>query len=254
MLCKRIIPRLDIKGPNVVKGVHLEGLRIIGDPNVLALEYEQAGADEIIFIDTVASLYGRNNLAEVVQRTSNKLFIPLTVGGGIRTLEDIRLLLKMGADKVSINTAAVKNPDFISEAAETYGSQCIVVTMEVIKMPSGRYELFIENGRQATGIEAAEFAALAERKGAGELLLVSVDRDGTKKGFDLKLVRRIAEAVNIPVIASGGAAEPAHISAALTEGKAEAVSCASIFHYKFYSIAEVKKALADRGLKVRLEF
>lgn len=229
----RIIPRLDIKGPNLVKGIHLEGLRVLGKPEWFARHYYEQGADELLYMDVVASLYQRNSLLEIVSRTSKELFIPLTVGGGLRTLEDILAALRAGADKVSLNTAVIANPELIRQASERFGSSTIVVSIEAIRQPDGRYEAFTDNGRQATGVDAVAWASRAAELGAGEILLTSVDREGTGKGYDLELTRRVAHAVSIPVIACGGAGTLEHVAEAVTEAHADAVSLASILHYDF---------------------
>jgi cyclase len=229
----RIIPRLDIKGPNLVKGIHLEGLRVLGKPEQFAQYYYENGADELIYMDAVASLYGRNSLLEIVERTAKDIFIPLTVGGGLRSVEDIRTVLRAGADKVSINTAAIQRPELISEGARAFGSSTIVVSIEAIKKADGSYEAYVDYGRQSTGVDAFEWAVRASELGAGELAVTSINNEGTGKGFDLELTRRIAEAVPIPVIASGGAGQVSHIHEVITEGKADAVSMASILHYNF---------------------
>jgi imidazole glycerol-phosphate synthase subunit HisF len=227
----RIIPRLDIKGPNLVKGVHLEGLRVLGQPEVFARWYSDGGADELIYVDVVASLYGRNNLLDIVRRTSSAIFIPLTVGGGLRTVEDIREVLRAGADKVAINTAAVRNPPLIAEAARRFGSSTIVIAIEAIETAPGRYEAFTDNGREPTSVDAIEWAARAVELGAGEVLLTSVDREGTGSGYNLELTRAIAESVGVPVIASGGAGTLDDVRRVLVEGRADAVSISSMLHY-----------------------
>lgn len=227
----RIIPRLDIKGPNLVKGVHLEGLRVLGKPEQFARAYYEQGADELLFMDVVASLYGRNSLTEIIERTARELFVPLTVGGGLRTLDDIRAALRAGADKVSLNTAAIQRPDFVREASQRFGSSTIVVSIEAIRLSSGRYEAFTDNGRERTGRDAIEWATQACELGAGELLITSIDREGTGSGFDLELTRAIADAVPIPVIASGGAGTSEHVAAAYREGLASAAAIASLLHY-----------------------
>lgn len=227
----RIIPKLDIKGPNLVKGIHLEGLRVLGRPEQFARYYYETGADELIYMDAVASLYNRNSLLEIVARTAREVFIPLCVGGGLRTVEDIRTVLRAGADKVSLNTAAINRPDFIREAAQAFGSSTIVISIEAIKQPNGRYHCYTDCGRQETGIDAFEWAVRATELGAGELLVTSVDREGTGKGFDLELTRQIAESVPIPVIACGGAGKVEHVKEVISIGKADAVSVASILHY-----------------------
>lgn len=229
----RIIPRLDIKGPNLVKGIHLEGLRVLGTPDEFAQFYYESGADELIYMDAVASLYERNSLLDMVERTSRKVFIPLCVGGGLRSIDDIRAVLRAGADKVSINTAAIRRPELVREAARACGSSTIVVTIEAIKQPDGRYECFTDCGREDTGVDAFEWGVRAAELGAGELLVTSVDREGTGKGFDLELTRRLAEAVKIPVIAHGGAGRAEHVREVILDGKADAVAVASIFHYDY---------------------
>jgi cyclase len=227
----RIIPRLDIKGPNLVKGIHLEGLRVLGRPEAFARFYDDQGADELIYVDVVASLYGRNSLFDIIRRTSAAVFIPLTVGGGLRTVDDIRDALRAGADKVTINTAAVANPSLIRDASRRFGSSTIVVAVEAIETAPGRYEVFTDNGRQATGLDAVEWARRAVELGAGEVLLTSVDREGTGRGFDLTLVRAVAETVAVPVIASGGAGQVDHVAQVLADGRADAVALGSLLHY-----------------------
>ncbi|MDP2600466.1 MAG: imidazole glycerol phosphate synthase cyclase subunit [Deltaproteobacteria bacterium] len=227
----RIITRLDIKGPNLVKGIHLEGLRVLGKPEKFARYYYEEGADELLYMDVVASLYGRNNLLDIVTRTSKEIFIPLTVGGGLRTLDDIKTVLRAGADKVSINTAAVHRPEFIREAANRFGSSTIVVSIEAIRRSDGRYEAYTDNGREKTGLDAFEWAIHTAELGAGELLVTSIDREGTGKGYDLELTRKIAKSVPIPVIACGGAGRSADISQVVWEGKADAICVASMLHY-----------------------
>ncbi len=228
----RIIPRLDIKGPNLVKGIHLEGLRVLGKPGWFARRYYEAGADELLYMDVVASLYGRNSLLEVVERTSQEIFIPLTVGGGLRDLEDIKTVLRAGADKVAVNTAAVRRPEFVREAARRFGSSTIVVSIEAIRKPDGGYEAYTDNGRERTGVDAVVWATWAAQLGAGEIMVTSIDREGTGKGFDLELTRRIAERVAIPVIACGGAGTVEHVVEVVAEGRADAVCLASMLHYR----------------------
>jgi len=235
MLNKRIIPRLDIKGPNLVKGIHLEGLRVLGKPELFARYYYEAGADEMMYVDVVASLYNRNSLHDIVTRTAKEIFIPLTVAGGIRTLDNIRDMLRAGADKVSLNTAAIKRPELIKEASRKFGSSTIVVTIEAIKQPDGRYFAYTDNGRESTGIEVLLWATMVEELGAGEIVITSVDREGTGLGFDLELTKMVAEAVSIPVIAHGGAGSVGDIKSVLDNGKADAVAVASMLHYEFIS-------------------
>jgi imidazole glycerol-phosphate synthase subunit HisF len=229
----RIIPRLDIKGPNLVKGIHQEGLRVLGKPERFARYYYETGADELIYMDVVASLYGRNSLLDVVERTSREIFIPLAVGGGLRSLDDIRTVLRSGADKVALNTAAVKTPELIRGAAQAFGSSTIVVSIEAIRKSDGSYEALVDYGRERTGLDAVAWAVKAVELGAGELLVTSIDREGTGKGLDVDLTKRIAEVVPIPVIASGGAGRSAHVAEVITEGAADAVALASLVHYGF---------------------
>ena len=229
----RIIPRLDIKGPDLVKGIHLEGLRVLGKPESFARYYYQHGADELLYMDVVASLYQRDSLLEIVSRTAKEVFIPLTVGGGLRTLADIRTVLRAGADKVSLNTAAIHRPELIREAAHQFGSSTIVVSIEAIKISEGSYEAYTDNGRESTGVDAFEWAGRAVELGAGELLVTSIDREGTGKGFDLELTRTIAESVPVPVIACGGAGQVGHVYDVVEHGRADAVCLASVLHYNF---------------------
>ena len=248
----RVIPRLDIKGPNLVKGIHLEGLRVLGKPEDFAQYYYLSGADELIYQDAVASLYGRNSLLDIIERTSSRIFIPLTVGGGLRSVEDIRTVLRAGADKVAINTAAVERPEFIREAALAFGSSTIVVSIEAIKTVNGRYEAYVDYGRESTGVDAFEWALQAVEMGSGELLVTSIDQDGTGKGYDLELTRQIAEAVPIPVIALGGAGILEHIVDAIRIGRADAVSLGSMLHYDF--IQRYRFQEQDFELEGNIEF
>jgi cyclase len=255
MLAKRIIPCLDVHAGRVVKGVNFLNLRDAGDPVEVATRYESEGADELVFLDITASHEERAIMLDVVQRTSEVIFMPLTVGGGIRNLDDIRILLKAGCDKVSINSAAVKNPNFVREAALRFGSQCIVVNIDPKRVrKEGRevWDVHINGGRIPTGLEAVAWAREIERLGAGEIVLTSMDADGTQDGYDIEITRAVADAVDIPVVASGGAGRPEHLHAALIAGKASAALAASIFHYGTYSIQETKRYLADRGVPVRL--
>jgi imidazole glycerol-phosphate synthase subunit HisF len=240
----RIIPRLDIKGPNLVKGIHLEGLRVLGRPEDFAKYYYENGADELIYQDVVASLYGRNSLKDIISRTSRESFIPLTVGGGIRSLDDIYMVLRAGADKVSINTAAIKTPGLIKEAAEKFGSSTIVIAIEVIKQGADSYFAFTDNGREFTGIEVVEWAKSVEDFGAGEILLTSVDRDGTGLGFDLDLISKVAGAVSIPVIAHGGAGKIEHIAQVLEANIVDAFAISSLLHYQ--TIKSLKSDMTGR--------
>ena len=249
-LACRLIARLDIKGPNLVKGIHLEGLRVIGDPAEHALHYYREGADELLYIDIVASLYERNNLVDVVARTASEIFVPMTVGGGIRTVEDITQMLRAGADKVAINTAAIRRPAFVTEAGRVFGAQCIVVSIEAKRLRNGGWEAYTDNGRERTGLDAVEWAHRAVELGAGELLITSVDMEGTRRGFDLELISAIGPRVSVPVIAGGGAGTVEHAAEALRRG-ADAVAVASLLHYKMETVSSIKSGLKDRGLEVR---
>jgi len=235
MLSTRIIPRLDIKGPNLVKGIHLEGLRVLGKPEDFAKYYYESGADELYFQDIVASLYDRNSLQDIISRTANELFIPLTVGGGIRSIADIRNILKSGADKVAINTAAIKNPNIIQEAALKFGSSTIVVSIEAIRDLNGSYFAYYDNGREFSGIDVFEWALKVEELGAGELIITSVDNEGTGNGFDIELVKKLMELVSIPVIAHGGCGHEKHLLDLIQETSVDAVAISSILHYDFVS-------------------
>ncbi len=253
MLKARVIPCLDVQEGRVVKGVNFVDLRDAGDPVECAMAYDAAGADELCFLDITASHENRGILLDVVSRTAEACFMPLTVGGGIRTLEDIRQLLLAGADKASINSAAVSNPDFVREAAEKFGSQCVVVAIDAKRVQPGVWEIFTHGGRRSTGINAIEFAQKVTNLGAGEILLTSMDRDGTKTGFDLELTRSIADAVAVPVIASGGVGNLEHLVAGINEGRATAVLAASIFHFGEYSIPQAKRYMAAAGVPVRMD-
>jgi cyclase len=251
MLTKRVIPCLDVYRGRVVKGVNFVNLRDAGDPVEIAQRYNDEGADELAFLDITASYEQRNIMIDVVAKVAEKVFMPFTVGGGIKSIEDIRNLLSAGADKVSINTGAVKNPFLVKEGAKIFGSQCIVVAIDA-KRINNKWEVFINGGRDATGLDAVEWAKKMTLYGAGEILLTSMDTDGTKQGYDIKLTKSISEAVNIPVIASGGAGELKHLYEVLTEGKADAVLAASIFHYGQFRIKEVKEYLKNMGIPVRI--
>jgi len=252
MLMKRIIPCLDVTEGRVVKGTNFVNLRDAGDPVELAAFYDREGADELVFLDITASAEGRKTVLDMVYRTAAEVFIPFTVGGGISTLEDIRSMLSAGADKVSINSAAVKNPSIIAEASARFGSQCIVVAIDARQAGEEKWEVYIHGGRTPTGIDAVAWAAQAEELGAGEILLTSMDRDGTQDGYDLPLTRSIARAVRIPVIASGGVGNLDHIVDGLTKGEADAALAASIFHFSTYSIAETKQYLHKNNVPVRI--
>jgi len=255
-LAKRIIPCLDVDNGRVVKGVQFVDIRDAGDPVEIARRYDEQGADEITFLDITASSDDRETMVHVVEEVAGQVFIPLTVGGGIRKVEDIRIMLNAGADKVAINTAAVFNPEFVREASEKFGAQCIVVAIDAKKVSqeneSNRWEIFTHGGRKPTGIDAVEWAIKMTEYGAGEILLTSMDRDGTKKGFDLELTRAISEAVAVPVIASGGVGTLEHLVEGIKDGVADAVLAASIFHFGEFTIEEAKRAMATNGIEVRL--
>ncbi len=253
MFTKRIIPCLDVNNGRVVKGVNFVNLRDAGDPVEIAAAYDRAGADELVFLDITASSDARKTVVDMVRQVASKVFIPFTVGGGIRTVDDFRMLLREGADKISVNTAAIMNPDLIHEAAEKFGRQCVVVAIDARRRPDGSgWNIYKNGGRVDMGIDAVEWAMQADRLGAGEILLTSMDCDGTKAGYDLDLTRTIAEHVSVPVIASGGAGTKEHFYDALTDGKADAALAASLFHYKELEIREVKQYLRGRGVSVRL--
>jgi cyclase len=252
MLAKRVIPCLDVKDGRVVKGVRFLQLRDAGDPVAAAQAYDQQGADELVFLDITASHEGRAIMLDVVRRTAEGIYMPLTVGGGIRGIDDIRALLRAGADKLSLNTAALERPALVREAAERFGSQCIVVAIDA-KRENGHWGVYSHGGRRPTGRDALAWVQEVAELGAGEILLTSMDRDGTKEGYDLALTRAVSEAVSIPVIASGGAGNLVHLYDGLTEGKADAVLAASIFHFGTYTVKEAKAYLGDRGVTVRLE-
>ena len=252
MFTKRIIPCLDVNNGRVVKGVNFVNLRDAGDPVEIAAAYDKAGADEVVFLDITASSDGRNTVVDMVRRVAEQVFIPFTVGGGIRSVEDFKLLLREGADKIAINSAAIMRPELISEAAEKFGSQCVVVAIDAKRRDDGGWNIYKNGGRVDMGIDAVEWAAEAEKRGAGEILLTSMDCDGTKAGFDIELTRAVSSTVKVPVIASGGAGEKSHFYDALTEGGAEAALAASLFHYKELEISDLKAYLADRGVSVRL--
>ena len=255
MLAKRIIPCLDVDRGRVVKGTNFVNLRDAGDPVEVARRYEEEGADELVFLDITASHEGRDIILDVVRRTADVVFMPLTVGGGIRNMDDIRALLNAGSDKVSINSAACRDPQFIGQAARRFGSQCIVVNIDpkrVRRDGEERWEVHINGGRIGTGLEAVAWAQEVERRGAGEIVLTSMDADGTKDGYDLEITAAVSRAVSIPVVASGGAGSPEHLADAILEGGADAALAASIFHYGEYTIRETKRLMRDRGIPVRL--
>jgi cyclase len=249
-LAKRVIPCLDVTAGRVVKGVNFVELRDAGDPVEISRRYDEQGADELCFLDITASSDDRDIILHVIESVAAQVFIPLTVGGGVRKVEDVRRLLNAGADKVSINTAAVQNPQLVEDAAGRYGSQCIVVAIDA-KRADGRWEVFTHGGRKATGLDAVEWARRMQAAGAGELLLTSMDRDGTREGFDIPLTRAVSDAVDVPVIASGGVGNLAHLAAGVTEGRADAVLAASIFHYGEYTVGQAKAFMARAGIEVR---
>ena len=247
----RLIARLDIKGPNLIKGIHLEGLRVIGDPQEYARRYYEAGADELLYMDIVASLYGRNNLTDIVKRAAQDVFVPMTVGGGVRSVDDARTLLRAGADKVAINTAANANPGLITEMSRKLGSQCVVLSIEAKRVSPGKWEAYTDNGREHTGRDVVQWVKQGAELGAGEVLLTSVDQEGTRKGFDVELVRAVTQAVDIPVIASGGMGSFEHLEEVVRKGEADAVAMADILHYKRATLAEIRSRALGAGLPVR---
>lgn len=247
----RLIARLDVKGPNLIKGIHLEGLRVIGAPNEFALDYYRQGADELIYMDVVASLYGRNHLGKTIENAARDIFIPLTVGGGIRSIENVRDILRSGADKVAINTGAVANPGLITNVARQFGSQCMVISIEAKKIADDHWEVYTDNGRERTGLDVVEWVKLCVSNGAGEVLLTSVDREGTRKGFDINLVKAVSSTINVPVIASGGMGEYKDLLTVVNEGGADAVAMADIIHYRRAEIGDIRAAAEAAGLGVR---
>lgn len=251
MTATRLIARLDVKAPHLIKGVHLEGLRKIGDPAEFALRYYEEGIDEIFYMDIVASLYERNSLGDLVRRTTENVFIPITVGGGIRSLADVEAMMRSGADKVAINTAAIRRPQIISDIAQTFGSQCMVISIEAKQTAPGRWEAYTDNGREKTGVDVVDWARRAVDLGAGEILVTSVDREGTRKGFDVALTRTVSDAVTVPVVASGGMGSTAHLREVIVDGHADAVAMADVLHYRRLSLAEIRAAAVADGLRVR---
>jgi cyclase len=247
----RLIARLDIKGPNLIKGIHLEGLRVIGAPNEFAQRYYQQGADELIYMDCVASLYGRNSLRHIVESAAQDVFVPMTVGGGIRSVDDATDLLRSGADKVAVNTAAVSNPELISDIARRFGSQCMVLSIEAKQIAPDRWEVYTDNGRERTGLDVIEWVKRGVALGAGEILLTSVDREGTRRGFDVPLVRAVTEQVSVPVIASGGMGTPQDLVDVVLQAEADAVAMADILHYRRADMGEIRRAARAAGLQVR---
>ena len=247
----RLIARLDVKGPYLIKGVQLEGVRKVGDPQTFARRYYAEGADEIVYMDAVASLYGRETLTNIVRRTAEEVFVPITVGGGLRSVEDVRAMLRAGADKVAINSAATLDPGLIRQVAKSFGSQCMVLQIDAKRAGPGKWEALRDGGREHTGFDAVDWARRAEELGAGEILLTSVDLEGTRRGFDVELVRAVTRAVGIPVIASGGMGSTDHLLAVIGEGGADAAAFAHVLHYGVLGLGEIRKAAAGHGLKVR---
>ncbi len=247
----RLIARLDIKGPNLIKGIHLEGLRVVGDPQTFARRYYEAGADELVYMDIVASLYGRNSLTDIVKRAAQDIFIPMTVGGGVRSVEDAKMLLRAGADKVAVNTAATLRPALITEISRRFGSQCMVLSIEAKQVRENKWEAYSDNGRERTGLDVLDWAQRGCELGAGEILLTSVDQEGTRKGFDVELVKAVAGAVPIPVIASGGMGSPEHLVQVVRKGKADAVAMADVLHYNRVSLPQIRAAAQAAQIPVR---
>ncbi|RYY02238.1 MAG: imidazole glycerol phosphate synthase subunit HisF [Gammaproteobacteria bacterium] len=247
----RIIPRLDIKGPNLIKGVHLEGLRVIGDPQEHAISYYQAGADELIYMDIVASLYGRNSLNEIISRAAENVFIPITVGGGIRSVEDARNIFRSGADKVAINTAAINRPELISEIAYKFGSQAMVLSIEAKRISPGRWEAYTDNGREPTGYDVIEWIQRGVELGAGEILVTSIDREGTRSGFELDLLQQVSKCVAVPIIASGGMGSTNDLISVVKDAKVDAVAMADVLHYKRLNLNQIRQDSLLAGLSVR---
>lgn len=252
MIKKRVIARIDVKNDDAIKGIHLEGLRKVGKPNDLALKYYNEGIDEIVFMDAVAAYYDRNNLSHIIEAACDNVFVPITVGGGIRCIDDIKKALNSGADKVAINTQAIKEPKLIEQASKIFGSQCIVISIEAKKVSGERWEAYTENGREPSGLDVIEWAKEVQKLGAGEILLTSIDAEGTKKGFDEALSLAVSDAVSIPVIASGGAGKASHVSSLLSNSSVDAVAIASVLHYGIHDVLELKEQLQDHGHEVRL--
>lgn len=251
MLPIRLIARLDVKAPFLIKGIHLEGVRKVGDPQEFARHYYEEGIDEIVYVDAVASLYQRNSLAEVVRRTAENVFIPITVGGGIRSVADAQALLRAGADKVAINTQATKEPKLVRDVSQAFGSQCMVLSIQAKRRSGGGWEAYCDGGREHTGLDVVDWAKRGEELGAGEILLTSVDREGTRNGFDVELVRQVSEAVNIPVIASGGMGQVDHLLEVVRTGKADAVAMAHVLHYRAVTLADIRTAARAAAIPIR---
>ena len=247
----RLLARLDIKGPNLIKGIHLEGLRVVGSPNEHALRYYEQGADELIYMDCVASLYGRNSLGDIVQKAVKDVFVPMTVGGGIRSVEDADFLLRCGADKIAINTAAVANPQLISDIANRFGVQCMVLSIEAKQTGPDRWEVYTDNGREQTGLDVIDWVKEGVALGAGEILLTSVDREGTRKGFDINLVHAVTQVIPVPVIASGGMGKPEDLVSAVLQGHADAIAMADILHYNRATVGDIRSVAISANINVR---
>ena len=247
----RLIARLDIKSSNLIKGIHLEGLRVLGNPNEFALDYYKQGIDELIYMDCVASLYGRNHLVEIIKSAAKNIFVPMTVGGGIRSIDDATEILRSGADKVAINTAAVATPDLVKDISRRFGSQCMVLSIEAKKLSENKWEVYTDNGRERSGRDVVEWARKCEIQGAGEILLTSIDQEGTRKGFDIELVKAVSESVDIPVIASGGMGVPTDLTRVVRDGMADAVAMADVLHYKRFRVAELRSVAREAGFGVR---
>ena len=247
----RIIPRLDIKGPNLIKGVRLEGLRVMGDPHAFAVRYYEDGADELLYMDIVASLYGRNNLSDIIKRAAQDVYVPITVGGGIRSVDDARDILRSGTDKVAINTAAIARPELITQVAHRFGSQAMVLSIEAKHIGPSEWEVYTDNGRERTGLDVIEWVKRGVELGAGEVLITAVDHEGTRRGFDLELIRKVSESVPVPVIASGGMGTLEHFLQAARDGRADAVAMADVLHYSRLSLGEIRQAAQAGGLPVR---
>lgn len=248
----RLIARLDVKVPNLIKGVHLEGLRVVGEPEEFARKYYDAGIDEIIYMDCVASLYGRNSLSEIVSETAKQIFVPITVGGGIRSTDDVKQMLRCGADKVAINTAAISEPELITSVSRRFGSQCMVLSIEAKQKGASSWEAYTDNGREHSGRDVVEWAKEAVERGAGEILLTSIDREGTRKGTDISLIKAVSDSVTVPVIASGGVGRAEDLVAAVKEGHADAIAMADILHYERIPLDVVRQTAFDAGLDVRM--
>jgi cyclase len=247
----RLIARLDIKGPNLIKGVHLEGLRIVGAPNEFALRYYREGIDELLYMDCVASLYGRNHLGDIISRSAKDIFVPITVGGGIRSVDDVVQILRAGADKVAVNTAVVANPKLITDISRRFGSQCMVLSVEAKKVSRDRWEVYTDNGREKTGLDVIEWVKLGVSMGAGEVLITSVDREGTRQGFDINLLSEVSAEVSVPIIASGGMGKPGDFIDAVKIGGVDAIAMADILHYERFTLSEIRNTAQNTGIKVR---